>query len=104
MAVRMPLEANLVPNLFSDFPYAARALRRNAAFTATAVAALSLGIAANTALFSVVNKVLLEPLPYPHPEHLVQLMSTSPLGNQNIVSIPKYRIWRDFTHLFQSIA
>lgn len=76
MAVGLPSESDLVPNLLSDFQYAARALRRNAAFTSTAIAALSLDIAANTAIFAVVNKVLLEPLPYPHPEQLVQLMTS----------------------------
>jgi putative ABC transport system permease protein len=93
-----------VPNFLADFQCAARNLRRNAGFTAAAIAALSLGIAANTAVFSVVDKVLLEPLPYPHPEQLVQLITRSPLGDQAIVSIPKYLIWRDHAHLFQAIA
>ena len=93
-----------VPHVLIDFQYAARTLRRNAAFAAAAVGALSLGIAANTAIFSVVNKVLLEPLPYPHPEQLVQIVTTSPLGNQKVVSIPKYDVWRDHTWAFQSMA
>ena len=93
-----------VPNLWLDFECAARTLRRNAGFTAATVAALSLGIAANTSIFSVVNKVLLEPLPYPHPEQLVQLISTSPLGNQTVVSIPKYSVWRERTHSFETMA
>jgi len=69
-----------------------------------AIGAIALGIGACTAIFSVVNKVLLEPLPYPAPERLVQLMTTSPLGNQSVVSIPKYRIWRDETRVFEYLA
>ena len=79
-------------------------MRRDPAFAAAALAGLSLGIAANTAVFSVVNKVLLEPLPYPHPEELVQLISDSPIGTQHVVSIPKYEIWRDMTVHFESMA
>lgn len=87
-----------------DIRYAARTLRRNAGFAAAAVAALSLGIAASTAIFSVVNKVLLEPLPYPDPGRLVQLITKSQVGDQHVVSIPKYDVWRDHTMLFQYIA
>jgi putative ABC transport system permease protein len=63
-----------------------------------------LGIATNAAIFSVVNKVLLEPLPYPDPDRLVQLMSKAELGDQNVVSIPKYGVWREHTKLFQYMA
>lgn len=87
-----------------DIRYAARTLRRNAGFTAAAVTALSLGIAANTAIFSVVNKVLLEPLPYPEPDGLVQLVTRSQVGDQNVVSIPKYSVWRDRTESFEYMA
>ena len=90
-------------NLWIEIRYSASVLRRNAAFAATAIAALSLGIATNTAIFSVVNKVLLEPLPYPDPERLVQLMSKSPLGNQAVVSISKYGVWRG-PYVFQHMA
>jgi hypothetical protein len=93
-----------VSNVLIDILYAARVLRRNAGFAATTITALSLGIAANTAIFSVVNKVLLEPLPYTDPNRLVQLMSKSPLGDQNVVSIPKYGVWRDRTESFQHMA
>jgi putative ABC transport system permease protein len=102
--LRLHLEAEPVPNLLTDVQYAARMLRRNAGFAATMIAALSLGIAANTAIFSVVNKVLLEPLPYPDPDRLVQLMSKSPIGDQAVVSIPKYGVWMDLPWLFQYVA
>jgi len=88
----------------SEIRHAARMLRRSPAFTAMAMSAIALGIGACTAIFSVVNKVLLEPLPYPQPDRLVQLMSTSPLGNQSVVSIPKYLTWRDRTNVFEYLA
>src|SRR5258708_30103450 len=84
--------------------YAARTLLRSPGFTVTAVIAIALGIGANTAIFSVVNKVLLEPLPYPDPDRLVQLISPSPLGGQYVVSIPQYVTWRDNTPAFEYIA
>ena len=90
--------------VLQDLRFAARVLRRSPGFTVTAVAALALGIGASTAIFSVVNKVLLEPLPYPDPDRLVQLMTTSPVGDQAVVSIPKYTTWRDYTTIFQSMA
>ena len=83
---------------------AARTLWRNPGFTATALAMLSLGIGTVSALFSVVDKVLLEPLPYPEPDRLVQLITTSRVGEQSLVSIPKYLFWRDATSSFESMA
>ena len=83
---------------------AARMLRRSPGFSATSIGAIALGIGACTAIFSVANKVLLEPLPYPEPDRLVQLMTTSPLGNQAVVSIPKFLAWRDTAEVFDCIA
>jgi len=91
-------------HLASDLVRAARILRRSPAFTATAMSAIALGIGASTAIFSVVDKVLLEPLPYPEPDRLVQLISTSPIGNQTVVSIPKYLTWQRHTHSFEFLA
>ena len=83
---------------------AARALWRNPGFAVTALATLALGIATVSALFSVVDKVLLEPLPYPDPDRLVQLITTSNVGEQKLSSIPQFLFWRDTTSSFESLA
>jgi len=78
----------------SDVRYAVRSMRRNPGFTAVAVAALALGIGANTAIFSVVNGVILQPLPFREPDRLVRLGESYPSGDHNSsVSIPKYMAW-----------
>jgi predicted permease len=79
-------------------------MRANPGFTAVAIAALALGIAANTAIFTVVNSVLLDPLPYPQPDRIMQFGRGFPNGeNQFSNSIPKYMIWRD-NHVFESMT
>jgi putative ABC transport system permease protein len=84
---------------------AARALGRNPRFTFTVLVILSLGIGTVSALFSVVDKVLLEPLPYPQPDRLVQIITSTRIGNQSLVSIPKYVFWRSVNaSSFESMA
>jgi putative ABC transport system permease protein len=88
----------------ADVKYALRTLRRSPAFAATAIAALALGIGANTAIFSVVNAVLLKPLPYPDADRIVQLMTVGPQGRFAFASVPAYNIWREQTQALEDVA
>ncbi len=91
-------------HLIADIKYAVRVLWRSPAFAATAIAALALGIGANTAIFSVVNAVLLQPLSYPQPDRLVALERKFPDGNGPSTSIPKFTVWSEQTQVFQAVA
>jgi len=91
--------------LAQDLRFAARMLRKNPGFSIIAVLALALGIGVNTTVFTVVNAVLLRPLPFPHPEQLVRLYDSYGVpGNGGPVSYPNLRDWRAWNHSFSSIA
>jgi putative ABC transport system permease protein len=90
--------------LLQNLRYAVRTLRNSPGFAAVAILTLALGIGANTAIFSVVNAVLLQPLSYPNPDRLVELELSSPQGNGNVTSIPKFNVWREQTEVFDSVA
>ena len=81
-------------NLIADLRHSWRVFWKSPGFTAIAIAALALGIGANTAIFSVINTVLLKPLPYPEPGRLMQLGRLFPGGVGNSTSIPKFNAWK----------
>lgn len=89
--------------LAADIRYAWRTLRSQPGFTIVAVAALALGIGANTAIFTIVDAVLLQPLPYPQPDRIMKLVRKFPGGTGDSISIPKYMVWRQ-NHVFESMA
>jgi putative ABC transport system permease protein len=90
----------------TDLKFALRQLLKNPGFTAMAVLTLALGIGANTAIFSVINGVLLKPLPYPEPDRLVTLWERSPERGveQERVSGPNYLDWRKQSTVFSELA
>ncbi|HEV2840923.1 MAG TPA: ABC transporter permease [Chthoniobacterales bacterium] len=87
----------------NDLRYALRQLRKSPGFTVIAVLTLALGIGANSAIFSVVNHVLLRPLPYPHPERLVYLNEVIN-GTDTAIALPDYVDWRKDSKSFEHLA
>src|SRR6267143_2138517 len=93
-------------SLLQDFRFGLRMLIKNPIFTLVAIVTLALGIGANTAIFSVVDAVLLRPLPYPEANRLVFLWST--MNSQGVPTsgsaLPDYYGWRDQNHVFDGLA
>ena len=94
----------MMGTLLQDLRFGFRMLKKSPGFTAVAVVTLALGIGANTALFSVVNGVLLSPLPFPQPDQLVTLHENKPNFEGGSISYPNFRDWRKENHTFSSLA
>lgn len=92
--------------LLQDLRYALRTLRKSRGFTVVAVLTLALGIGATTAIFSVVDGVLLTPLPYEEPDELVMLWESNAAEGyfENVVSPANYFDWREQTTAFEGLA
>jgi len=94
-----------IDRFLRDLRFAARSLRKNALFSAMAIATFALGIGANTAIFSVVNTVLLRPLPYPQSDAIVHLSLDWKSGDRNnALTIPEFELCREHSSALQAIA
>src|SRR5947208_9466362 len=91
-------------NLIQDLRYGLRSLAKTPSFTAIAIVTLALSIGANTAIFSVVNGVLLRPLPYPDSDRLVTLWMTVHNPGPGPVCDPDYAEWRSENKVFDEMA
>lgn len=88
----------------NNFRLALRQLRKNPGFAAVAIVTLALGIGANTAIFSIVNAVLLRPLPYPDADRIMVLNESSGPGQDYSVALPDYFDWRNDNTVFEHLA
>jgi predicted permease len=94
---------NVIDNLVRDIRYALRTLARSPGFTVGALLALALGIGANTTVFSVVNSVLLRPLPYTDPDRLVMVFASRPHSERGNASVAEFLDWRAAVRSFQTL-
>jgi predicted permease len=91
-------------SIWADVRFALRQLRKSPGFTAVALLTLALGVGANTAIFTVVNTVLLKPLSYPDADRIVQFLCNYSGGNNSCGSIPEFQSWRQQTSIFKEVA
>jgi putative ABC transport system permease protein len=93
-----------IEDFWRDLRFVFRSLAKTPGFTVIAILVIAVGIGVNTAVFSVVNTVLLKPLTYPNPQSLVELLSTGPQGAFPGANVPKFNIWHEQTGIFQQVA
>jgi putative ABC transport system permease protein len=95
-----------IETLWQDVRYAVRMLRKSPSYAAVAIFTLALGIGANTTVFSVINTVLMRPLPFPHADRLALLwnVDTHDVDGTNIISAPTFHDWQGETDAFESMA
>ena len=93
-------------DLWRDLRFVLRSLAKTPGFTAIALIVIAVGIGVNTAVFSVINTVLLKPLTYPDPQSLVQLLNTNPRfpNPQPGANVPTFNIWHQQTSIFDKVA
>ncbi len=96
--------STFIENVLRDSRYAMRSLRRAPAFTSVGILTLALGIGATTAVYSIVDAVLLRPLPFPHPERLVSLYERTERSPKASVSAPNMEDWRAQSRSFDGMA
>src|SRR3989441_1298113 len=90
--------------IIQDIRYGVRMLLKTPVLTFIVILALALGIGANTAIFSVLNAVVLRPLPYDHAEQLLFLNERSPVLDEMSISYPNFTDWRNQNHVFEKIG
>mgnify|MGYP003803763273 CR=1 FL=1 len=91
-------------NLVRDFRYGLNSLARDPSFAATAIGVLALGIGANVAMFSIVDAVLLKPLPYPNPDRIVRVWEAPRPGSTNSTSSLDYLDWKRLATSFEALS
>ena len=90
--------------LLQDLTYGIRWLRKNPGFTSLAVLMLAVGIGVNTAMFSVINAVLIQPLPYAEPDRIVWMNESGPEIKNRMVSYPNFVDWRARNQVFEAMS
>lgn len=94
----------LIENIWRDIRYAWRSLRKTPGLTIVALLVIALGIGVNTAVFSIVNAVLLQPLPYTDPESLMRLVLFGPQRTSDVASVPEFNLWSRQTGVLREVA